>query len=334
MVLKSNHSQLVSCKRLHSTITKMEFERAVHGFLYIFYFVGLTSFRPHVNLTTWQSKIIDIFPTIFYTLLIVVASGVSIYAQSYLSVFPEVVDTVVTYLLIGSECALNVSVIVQTLFFREQFKRLYRKYVALQKYIIFRMDCRMRFDEFQSAYGCLTLVVLIPFALTLCARKTIYSSAANLVLESGMMGLQFAPSLVHLHTIIHVNLLNFFYAFLTGWLKVQIPKFAQHTHESSREQQCMNITELRQLKFIHYKLWEISLHINQIFGWSNLAIIFRNYFEVAYSTLTVYWIYLYSSPNQSLWTLIRKYMNGSVLSIYENEQSKIHSLDLEREALS
>lgn len=129
-----NHNPLVPWKQLHLTITKMEFERTVHVFCTFF---SLSASLHSVYASIWRHgnrKSLIFFPHFF------ICCWLWLRVQSFLPIFPEVVDTVVTYLLIGSECALNFSVIVQPILFREPFKRLYRKYVALQKYIAFWME--------------------------------------------------------------------------------------------------------------------------------------------------------------------------------------------------
>lgn len=287
-----------------SSLSKMEFER---GFSYIFYFVGL---QPRVRQSASKTRIFDIFPTVVYSIVVVMAVALSFYAQLQLSIFPVVVDTVATYLLICSECVLNFTVIVQMLFYRDNFKNLYRKYVAIQKYISSRVKQPVRFHEFLGTFGCLVATVMMPFVFTVAIRSTIISTGANIMLDAGLMVLQFAASLVHLHTIIHISLLNFFYTCSTKWMNVRVPDVltmrAHQTCESSKELQRANIAELRQIKFFHFKLWEISANINRIFGWSIFAIIFRNYFEIFYSVLTVYWIHLYSLEDNPGWILLRK----------------------------
>lgn len=269
----------------------MESEREIHGFSYILYFVGL---HRRISLSSSKSRVLNIFPIVFYSLLVALAGALCVHAQSQLSKFPVVVDTVATYLLIGSECILHFLVIVQTFIRRENFKNLYRKYVSMQNYISHRVKHPIRFDDFFRTSRRLTVAVLTPFVLTLCARKTIYSREANVPLETGLMTLQFASSLVQLHTIIHVSLLNFFFMFSSSVLTVNGLRSA-------------NIVGLRQLKLFHFKLWKISTHINCIFGWSTMAIIFRNYFEVFYSVLSVYWILLYAA-DESGWVLLRKFI--------------------------
>lgn len=303
------------------SLFKMEFDR---GFSYIFYFVGL---HPRLNRSASKSRIFDIFPTVVYSIVVAMAVALSFYAQFQLSIFPVVVDTVATYLLICSECVLNFTVIVQMLLYRSNFKNLYRKYVAIQKYISSRVKQPIRFNEFLSTFGCLVATVLMPFVFTVSIRTTIMSTGANILLDAGLMVLQFAASLVQLHTIIHVSLLNFFYKCSTKWLNVRVPDVltmhAYQTCESSEELQRANIAELRQIKFFHFKLWEISTNINRIFGWSIFAIIFRNYFEIFYSVLSIYWMHLYSLKENPGWILLRKSIIYIHSSIFQSSKTRL-----------
>lgn len=105
----------------------------------------------------------------------------------YLSVFPEIIDTIVTYSLIASECILHFTAIIQPLLFHDQFVKLYRKYVTIQRFITFRLAHRMSFVKFKTMYDCLAVIVLIPFALTLIVRKSIHEDAAIHVLENDLI---------------------------------------------------------------------------------------------------------------------------------------------------
>lgn len=221
-------------------------------------------------------------------------------------------DTIVGSMLIFSECMLNFTVIGQTIWFRLRFQRLCRKYIVFEKYIHSRLDHRVEFMTFQSSFCRLVGLQVLPFLVTCIVRKSIHSFVVNSTLESALLMTGFLAIVVNLHIIFHVESLNFFYAFTIDWLKSQVTLFSQSApHASNAYDSSMASTtysgcnEMRQIKFIHFKLWDISRSINHIFGWSTAAIIFRNWVEVAFY---VYWIYLFWILDQNKWTLLRKYV--------------------------
>lgn len=288
------------CTSSNSSIIKMDFERGVRGVSHVFYLFGL---NPRLTSSaSVKRRILDILPTVFFAVVAALACLACIYAQAVLSVFYVIVDSIATYLLIGSECFLNLTVVLQMVYHRENLKNLYCKYVKIQKYLSFRVKQPIRFDEFLNTFTYQTIGIVLPLVLTVCMRVNIHTVFKNLVLEPSLVVLQLTSALVQLHIIAHVGLLNFLYTFSTKWMNVPKPDVlkmrAGQTCEAARELQKANLAELRQLKFFHFKIWEISLNINRIFGWSILAIIFRNYFEVFYSTITIYWFYMYSSDDE------------------------------------
>lgn len=277
----------------------MEFEQSVNDFFYIFYFLGLTPLCPS---TAHPSHVVDALPSLAHLLLLIGAGGVSVYAQLRLSVFKEAIDAFVCYLLIGSEFVLDFTTIAQAIFYRKQFKKLYGQYIDMQKFITLRMERRICFRGFRSEFICQITVVLLILLVTVSSRLTMFSRITNRSLDGGLMYLHSVSTLVQLHSIMHVHLMNFFYRILLKCLSNQAPSIVGlHVYQE------MSIDQLQQIKIMHYKLWKVSTKINRIFGWSNLLIIVKNIIHIGYFALTIYWINLYNLDADSLWTYSRKY---------------------------
>lgn len=278
----------------------MEFKQKAKEFSFILHFAGL---NPRANLPNSRLRVLLIFPIVFYLALVVIAGIVCVYAQSQLSRFPVIVDTVVTYLLIGSECLLHLTVIVQTILHRETVNELNRKYATIQEYLRARWRHPITFDEFVRSVRCRAILFLALFLLTLSSHECSRWGGENVLLESGFLALQFASSLVLMRMVVHVSLLNFFYTVSTNWVQ---PKTTTDVLSVGMGQRAI-VSELRHLKFVHFKLWQISGSINDIYGWSMMAIIFRNYFEFFYAVITVYWVLIYSLLYESAVTLISEF---------------------------
>lgn len=291
----------------------MDYEAFAHRFLYLFYLIGFSACNPcaahTIPIETWKTRLIQFVPTFFYLALTITLCIVSEYEQSHSSYFVETTNTIVAFMLIFSECILNFTVIGQTIWFRRHFQRMCRKYIIFEKYIHVRLNHSVEFMSFQSSFCRVVGLQLLPFLVTLIVRKTLLSFTVNLMLENMLMMSKFLAIVVNLHIIIHVKLLNFFYAFAVDWLKTQVTLFsaprAINAYDSMASITYSGRNKMHQMKFIHFKLWDISRSINRIFGWSMAAIIFRNWVEAAYS---VYWIYLYWMLDHNKWTLLRKYV--------------------------
>lgn len=273
----------------------MEFEQSVNDFYYIFYIFGLTTFCPR---TFHLPKIAHALPPLVHVLLLIVTSIMAVYAQYHLSIFNEIIDALMTYVLISSECILNFAAIAQAIIYRKQFIKLYGQYVSIQKCITVRMERRLCFKPFRSKFISVTVVVLLIFTVTLISRFRLFTKHTNPLMDASLMLMQLTSTVVHLHSIMHVHLLNFLYQFLNQCLGNQVPLMME-----LRSQQPFgdkNIPQLRQIKIMHYKLWEIAMNINRIFGWSNLLLILKNNIQIAYSLLTVYWVHLYNLDDDSV----------------------------------
>lgn len=310
----------------------MDFEAITHRFLYPFYIIGMspcnfrvstsTSSRSDGNAETassfgmWKTRLFQYLPTFIYLALTVTVCIVCAHEQSRFQHFEETVDAVLTYLLIFSECIVNLTVIGQTICFRRHFRYLCRKYVTFENYIHLRTKRSVQFWKFQNTFCWLAVLLLSSSVITWTVRKSIHSVVANTSLENGLLVSQSVAVVVNLHIIIHVELLDFFYVNVNDWLKSQVQLFTVPRvfdgHNAIVTQTCTGYTHVRHIKCIHFQLWDISRHINTIFGWSIVAVVIRNWVEVAYS---VYWIYLYWILNGNRWFLLRTYKNVCVLSV-------------------
>lgn len=64
---------------------------------------------------------------------------------------------------------------------------------------------------------------------------------------------------------------------------------------------------IRQMKFIHMKLWYVSCHVNSFFGWVLIDHLVGTTISLTYST---YWVFLYSTrPEGDPINIIRNYIN-------------------------
>lgn len=284
----------------------MDFETLIGRFKFIFNFFGLSVFDAHANvLTRWISKI----SAIIYFLILAGLFPISIYFRYKFSSFAEIIFTIITYMHMSSEILLQFTIIGQALFFSKNFVRLRSLYEFIQKYMRTRIGHSLEFNDFQKRIYCVTVLVMIPHMVTLIMRLTPLRLQFNTVFMYIQIIFYFLSSLVELHIILQVELLQCFLKLTTHWLQTLTPTFSAislyQRNVMLKIQQTNGYDEIRHMKLIYFKLWEISTNINRIFGWSLVAIILRNFVEMAYGA---YWVYLFSTKNLEYVTLLRMYL--------------------------
>lgn len=283
-------------------IFKMEFDLLIRRFKFLFNFFGLSQFDSHI---TESSKRKSKFTATVYMSILILLFCLFIYYRICFSSPRKFIFSLITYMNLSSELLLQFTIVGQVICFYKNLNKLRLSYDFIEKYMRNRIGYGIQFNDFQKRIFCLVMIVLVPHCGTLVLRKTLFKIQFSTAYGLILLVFYLLSSLVKLYIIIQVELLNYFLKLTTRWLqwKVQLTEFS-----AIDKQQMAGYTEILHLKLIHFKLWDLSMNINRIFGWSLGAIVLRNFFEMAYGS---YWLYLYSIMGKlSFSTLLRKISRG------------------------
>lgn len=281
----------------------MEFETLISRFRIIFNFFGLIQFNTYSNAS---QKRVSRFAAIVFSVILIATFLISIYLRHFYSHFSEIIFSIISYSQLFSELLLQLTIVAQALVFSKKLTRLRYLYDFIQKYMRTRIGYRAEFDGFQNRIYSVAALVLVPHLITLVLQKALLpfemSSAFNMI----HLAFYFVSALVKLHIAIQVELFICFLKLTTHWLRTCTDSFsASKLHGRSTQleiQRLKGYMGILHMKLIHFKLWEISNSINQIFGWSVAAIILRNFIEMSYGA---YWFYLFSYLQLQYTSLLR-----------------------------
>lgn len=299
----------------------MDFGALTHRFKIFFSFFGFVHFSARTRvLSTCSTRFARNLPAICYLLILIVLYMNSLYFQYGFANFHQTVKTIIVYTNISSEALLQISIIAQALVFHKQLKKLCSTYEFIQRYMKSRMGRCVKFNEFQKRISHLVIVVIVPYLGTAILRKTLITNHTDTVFNDIVLTFYFLSSMAQIHIIVHIELLNYFLTLTKQWLHTRSSDFSAtrlyQRKDLLKMQQLNGYNEVLHLKLIHFKLWEVSININKIFGWSLGAIFLRNFIEIAYGA---YWIYMFSSQGKYLFST-RTYMEhhslGSPLHAY------------------
>lgn len=280
----------------------MELDLLIRRFKFLFNFFGLSQFDSQI---TVSSKSRSKFTATVYLSVLMVLFCLFIYYRIYFSSPRKTIFSLITYMNLSSELLLQFTIVGQVVCFYKDLNKLRLSYDFIEKYMRNRIGYVIQFNDFQKRIFFLAIIVLVPHMGTLVLRKTLFQIQFKTAYGLILLFFYLLSSLVKLHIIIHVELLKYFLKLTTRWLqwKVQLSEFSAVDKE-----QLTGYTEILHLKLVHFKLWDLSMNINRIFGWSLGAIIVRNFFEMAYGS---YWLYLYAVMGRlSFLTFLRKRSRG------------------------
>lgn len=298
----------------------MDFETLERRFRVLFRFCGLTHFSGHFKeASSWRTRFGESFPAICYLLILSSMYSSALYFRYGFSNFGGTVKTIIAYTNISSEVFLQFTIIGQSLMNRDKLTKLYRTYQFIQKYLRTRTDNdSIQFNEFRTQIYQLMILVFGPSLITIVLRQTLLTNHTNVPFNRIVLAFYLLSSLAQMHVIIHMELLKFFLTLTKQWLQTRSSTFSTKTlyeQSNSLKVHFLNgYTEILHLKLIHYKLWEVSIYLNQIFGWCLGAIFVRNFIEMAYGA---YWIYLHSSGGKYLFATRETYNpNWCIISVH------------------
>lgn len=275
----------------------MDFESLVHRFAILFSFCGTSPFSASVkSMGRRKTRFGEFFPAIFYLLLVVGLFSISIRHRVNYPFAIGLVSTIVAYTHMSSEVFLQLTAIGPSFFSRKNLQKLCRTYNFIQEYMQKRLGHTVEFKQFQKRIYHLIATVFLPHVTTLILRRAFVKSYANFfsVSDNILAFFYLLSGIVQLHVIVHIEFLNFFLALTEQWLRKQTFDFSATSMYQRKDllkmQQLNGYAEILHLKLIHFKLWEVSMHINRIYGWSLGAIILQNSIDIGYRA---YWTYMH-----------------------------------------
>lgn len=289
----------------------MDFETLVRRFRILFSYFGIVPFSSTTKRAQKWKMHVEIVPVILYLVFIVtLVSTATVYHLSTPSV---ILVLLISYARILSEISVQFTIIGQVFVFRKRLKKLYDTYYLIQDYMKTRMGYNVDCKVIRRRLYQLIVAVLVPQLTALVFRRTVIRSANPFSEFIHILSLfHLLASLVQLHVIAHVELLRFFLTQMTLWLREQVSEYSTKSLRDLWKMQEMNsYNKILQLKFLHFKLWELTLNFNRIFGWSMGAIILQNSSEIAYRA---YWICVHFVGGMSLFKIISRELTSASIS--------------------
>lgn len=281
----------------------MNFVTFIQRYNILFNLCGIGEFCTHARVSlTLQAKFAENILAIFYLLIIIVLYSFAIYFRISATLSFRTLNNIFAYMLTSSELILHLTISGQAIVFRRQFNELARSYGSIHMYMTKRVKCGVYLEDFGRRLNRVIFVLIFPCLMTLIWRATMPLISFRMPFNIIVLTFYFLSMVVELHIIAHVELLNFFLNTATHWLCTRTTKFSAMDLYQPTKQSMNGYSEIQHVKWIHFKLWELTTDINRIFGWSLGAMILRNGIEIAYGA---YLVYLFGSA-QNYVGLIRK----------------------------
>lgn len=271
----------------------MDFKKTTQPYLQLFYFTGLSSFyQERIDVKSLKSpRLVRRF--IFNILcisVVIVISGI----QYYLLITQKlkIHHNSFGIFFISVDCAIHIMVVILSMRNTEAIMRLYSGFRELDRYMVAKANRTVDYHRFHTRTIFCLACIIVPmvvsrFVSRLIPSKLFTSTSENLQIISNLL-----YGVVQTQIVFYVVLFNHLIYWFKGWIKhkasssVCLPIAQNITNVRRRDHNDHAI--FRPLKYVHFKLWELSQSISMVFGWTLLLIIFRNWFTVGYNTYKVF----------------------------------------------
>lgn len=282
----------------------MDFKTLVHRFGILFSFCGVTPFKLTVESVQKRKIWVEMLPAFIHFLFIVALLSAAIYNPRF-QFNNGKVYTLVDCTRLSAEFSLQLAIIAQGLVFRGKMKKLYRDYDSVQKHLQARMEYTVDFNVLRKRLHQLIVTVVVPYFAVYAYRRTLLTRENLFSIIINVLALFYLlASFAQLHVIAHVELLRFTLTQMTCWLRERLLEFSItalcERKNPARIQRLNCYNRILQLKFLHFKLWKLSVDFKRNFGWSLTAIILRNTIEISFGAYTICLHVIKGTPHRTL----------------------------------
>lgn len=288
----------------------MEFGRSLDKFIRWFYICGLScypSFAGFLSRKTKKNRWMRYIPTgSLIALSIITSVGTYIYltinrpaCKAYFMISYITAPTITVLF-----CALQVFFLSPS-FARissqiNTFERWSRKMFLIEPVAFRRNFCRR---------ACFLLIAsIMPFWPWMFRGRT------HMLLTSTIIALRAFVFLIYVHAFFYIEILDYLLQCFVRYVDVRSTTVGVRTNvkticSPNRLAQKLK-TEIYHWKLLHFKLWQIAKSINQLFGWTILAILLHNFlFTISY----MYFALLKTHKTVSTYQILGKLMTTTQL---------------------
>lgn len=251
------------------------------GHLVVFNILGQLSRNPLLNSNYTIYQYLQFIPTAILLLATGASSTCLIAFQIYRAMSNDWTDGVVGILSVVSELLCLLAVIIQSLTDYNKMTIIVQQFQFIELYLHRRFHFKIKFRIFLKRY-IYKVVVTMSIYLSTVVAKFLFPSFYDWTVEISYSVLRLFVLFIKLHALFYFSLLKSFYKFSMNLMNGKGLKSNSVNGDETAEL-------IKQLKFIHYRLFVVARRISEIFGWTLIAVILQSFIESAYSSYWIFW---------------------------------------------
>lgn len=302
-LFRSIQSELVPVIEMTRTTSFGSVTAKIRPYMQFFFWLGQGPSPVALQKLSTKVKILRSLPTLFSALchVCLFTSGAilqNVYRETY-----GKHNNLITNLYLIMELTTNMIIYLQCAINKDVLSKIVGEFTEVAQMISSNFECQPEWDKsfkrIRMKMFCILFAYLVDSCIylvpTLKVGKRMGLSLHFDILQSG-------STIGCMHSLLYINLLDFYMKSLNTTLKYSMPRDI-HTMADGDEQ----IVFLKKMKMIHFRLWSIAQDISQFFGFGLGAILLRNFVD---STFGIYWAFLIINNQEKipLIQMIRAYV--------------------------
>lgn len=239
--------------------------------LVYFFIIGHSSFNPNINHKEKYNFIVifrTYFPSFVFLVLVCCNTILSFRNMNFDDV---TFDFAIYCLMISSSTLTCILVLAKTPIFGDCSSIVWHKFIQFEKFTEHILQIKFRYDDFHKSYISKVKIIIIFYMLMLLMKFTTRTNFDTLSRHYAMLALNFTSMVTTLNMLFFIHL----FGYMTHFVNQNIINNFRNTFLCTLTiEQCQTLTtSMRNIKRIHYKLWEITHLISTNYGWILVSLI-------------------------------------------------------------
>lgn len=223
---------------------------------------------------------------------LLIAIGVSHYHLNYANFYGPT-DIITFFVLLFTSVISIFVMLVQSLVFSGCYEQLYDQFILIENFTKFKF--RINVKHFRNQYLVQVIFTTFHYLFNIVVVAYIVPGPkSDLIVDLYLIAISVIALLANFHALFYIKLLKFFLKGCSDNIELTI---------SNHFQLGRFIENFKFYKRIHFKLWEVSILISNLFGWSLVSWLMHTFILALYMA---YWTFLYLASPTEFYLILRK----------------------------
>lgn len=275
----------------------MDFSTTTRPYIWAFYFLGLSSARPaDIESENSSSRAMQKVPSILHTILGFTVSISIIIAIAYTNRDPLFYGrSEYTFIVTIASCDIlrTISVLIQCIFYKSLIIEIISTFQQIDSIFTIHFQYEISYKNLWKTYTrkmSLMVCAFLQAVIIIICRSILYNTFIPHAVQMKLLQIQTAATFLHI--IFYIEVLSFYIDQLAYVVDNNKLSFREESVSILMARNSRNYIRIRNklnsIKIVHFRLYEVSKKINNLFGWCMVVLFLHVFISTVHSA---YWLF-------------------------------------------